>query len=334
MNHVIHWFRRDLRLTDNTALSAAAHAGRPVIPVFILEDALRTGPDVGAARLAFLLQSAESLRQNLAALGCPLIIRRGRSEEILPRLCAETGTGTVHANQRSEPYARARDRRIEETLFRVGVEFKLFKDTVLWADTDILTQTGRPYTVFTPYSKAWKQRPIQPPRPKFKTSSPGPTIYSEPLPTDPADFGHPLTQTLPSAGERAALDTLRRFLSGPVHEYAARRDRPDLAGTSSLSHHVRAGTIGIRTILKELASARAAAPAGQGTGCEIFLNELIWREFYHQVLVNFPHVTRGAFRPEYDALPWSANREHFAAWCHGRTGYPDRRDAGRGPRGG
>jgi deoxyribodipyrimidine photo-lyase len=323
MKVVLHWFRRDLRLADNTALGAAARDAGRVIPVFILEDSLRTGPDVGAARLAFLLQTLESLRTRLAASGCPLIIRSGRAEDVLPRLCTETGARAVFANKRSEPHAQARDRRVGEALFRAGVEFKLFKDAVIWEETEILNQSDRPYTVFTPYAKAWKQRPVPPPRPAFQpVRTPGPLLPSEPLPTDPAAFGHPLTQTLPPAGEPAALAVLRRFMAGPIYEYAARRDRPDLAGTSLLSLHLRAGALGIRTVLRELNRARSAAAPGQAASCDVFLNELIWREFYHQVLANFPHVARGAFRPEYDRLAWSDNQDHFQAWCQGRTGQP------------
>ena len=115
-------------------------------------------------------------------------------------------------------------------------------------------------------------------------------------------------------------------MAGPVYEYGANRNFPAVDGTSNLSPHLRAGTIGIRTILAELKKAREAkaksGKAENGNGCDVFLNELIWREFYLQVLHNFPHVTKGAFRPEYDKLPWSENREHFAAWCEGRTGYP------------
>jgi deoxyribodipyrimidine photo-lyase len=324
MSVVIHWFRRDLRVSDNTALSEALRRGEQVVPVFILEDALRTGPDVGAGRLAFLLQSAEALRKNLAELGYPLVIRSGRSEELILQLCRETGARAVFANKRYEPYAQARDRRLGEALFRAGVEFKLFKDALVWEETEILTQSGQPYTVFTPYSKAWKLRPIPAPRPQFRPAGKmsSRAIPSETLPLDSAVFGHPCAQSLPPAGERAAREALRQFMAGPVLDYAAQRNFPAVAGTSQLSPHLRAGTIGIRTILKELDQARASATTAQTASCDVFLNELIWREFYTQVLFNFPHVTKGAFRPEYDRLGWSENQDHFTAWCAGRTGYP------------
>ena len=324
MNAVIHWFRRDLRISDNTALSEAARQADRVIPVFILEPALRTGPDAGAARLAFLLQSLESLSNRLAETGCPLIIRQGRCEEVLPQVCRETGARAVFANKCYEPDELAGDRRLSEVLFAAGVEFKLFKDAVVWEETEILTQAEQPYTVFTPYSKAWKKRSLPKPRPLFACASSGlaQPYKSDPWTTDPAVFGLPCTQSLPAAGEAAALETLRRFMAGPVFEYAATRNLPTVAGTSRLSPHLHAGTIGIRTILRELNRARAGATAEQKAGCEVFLNELIWREFYLQVLSNFPRVAKGAFRPEYDRLTWSENRAHFQAWCAGQTGYP------------
>jgi len=171
MKMVIHWFRRDLRVSDNTALNEAAKRAESVIPIFIFEDAFRTGPDVGAARLAFLLQSVESLSKNLAELGHTLIVRCGKSEDILPQLCKQVGAQAVFANKRYEPYAQRRDERITGILHAAGFGFELFKDAVVWEETEILTQAGKPYTVFTPYSKAWKAKPIPLPRGKFKTSN-------------------------------------------------------------------------------------------------------------------------------------------------------------------
>ncbi len=296
-----------------------------VVPVFIFEDAFRTGPDVGAARLEFLLQSVESLRKNLAELGHRLIIRCGKSENILPQLCRETGAQAVFANKRYEPYAQRRDERIIGILLKAGFGIELFKDAVIWEEAEILTQQEKSYTVFTPYSKAWKAKPITLPRAKIgsrNSESEIADLPSDELPKSPDEVGFPLTQNIPPGGERAALELLRRFLAGPVYDYGGNRNFPALDGTSNLSPHLRAGTIGIRTILAALKKARASATPAQQPGCDVFLNELIWREFYLQVLHNFPHVMKGAFRPEYNALKWSDNQEHFTAWCEGRTGYP------------
>ncbi len=323
MKTVIHWFRRDLRVSDNVALAEAVRRAEQIIPVFIFEDAFRSGPDVGAARLAFLLQSVESLRKNLAELGYSLVVRNGKSAELLPKLCAEFGAQAVFANKRYEPYAQRRDEQITGILLRAGFGFELFKDAVVWEEQEVLTQAGKPFTVFTPYSRVWKTRAIPAPKPRLaKRAGRGQTFHSHPLPASPDEVGYPLTQTVPAAGERAALELLRRFMASPVYEYGGNRNFPAIDGTSGLSPHLRAGTIGIRTILAELAKARAQATPAQASGCDVFLSELIWREFYLQVLHNFPHVTKGAFRPEYDRLAWSDNQAHFAAWCVGRTGYP------------
>ncbi len=280
---------------------------------------------MGAARLDFLLRALESLRTSLAELGYPLVVRRGKSEAVLPRLCQELGAEAVFANKRYEPYAQARDNRVFNALNAAGIGFELFKDAVVWEEQEVLTQAGKPFTVFTPYSKAWKAKGATPqPRAAARHArKPNTQIPTEPLPADVGEFGLTLTQVQIPAGERAALEALRKFMAGPVYEYAVNRDFPAVDGTSQLSPHLRAGTIGIRTILSGLTKAReAAATPAQQQGCEVFLNELIWREFYLQVLHNFPHVTKGAFRPEYDRLAWSENREHFQAWCEGLTGYP------------
>jgi len=320
---VIHWFRRDLRVSDNTALSEATRRAEQVIPVFVLEDAFRTGPDVGAARAAFLLQSLESLRKNLEVLGYPLVIRRGKSVEVIPQLAKELGVEAVFANRRYEPYALRRDDRLFNELNAVGVGFEIFKDAVAWEEREILTQAGNPFTVFTPYSKAWKARPAPAPRPRLTPAKKSfPKIASDPLSLDPAEMGHPLKQTIQPAGEHAAQETLKKFLAGPVFRYAEARNFPAEQGTSLLSAHLRCGTIGVRTIYAKLKAARESGNPEQQRNCDVWLSELIWREFYLQILANFPHVTKGAFRPEYDKLEWSGTDGQFQAWCAGMTGYP------------
>ncbi len=325
MKIALHWFRRDLRVSDNTALSEAARRAELIVPVFILEDAFRTGPDVGAARLTFLLQSLEVLRKNLRALGYPFVIRHGRSEVELLKLCRELGAEAVFCNKRYEPYGQARDSRIFNTLNAAGIGFEVFKDAVIWEERDVLTKAGNPFTVFTPYSKAWKAKlPTAAPRPKLMAArKPFPKIASDPLPADSAELGHPLTHKLLQApGEEAAQKSFLRFIVKNVFGYAEQRNFPAVDGTSQLSTHLRCGNIGIRSIFKTLNELRPGSTPAQHKSLDTFASELIWREFYLQVLSNFPHVMRGNFRPEYDGLEWSDNREHFQAWCAGMTGYP------------
>lgn len=324
MKRVIHWFRRDLRLSDNTALSEACRRAKEVIPVFILEDAFRTGPDVGAARLQFLLRSLDALRQNLRGIGSELIVRRGRSEAEIPRLVREVRAEAVFCNRRYEPYAQKRDSRVFNALNGCRVGFESFKDAVVWHEQEILTQAGKPFTVFTPYAKAWNTRTVPPPRrrPNAVSLRHEQEISSDELPLDPAALGHPCQQDIFDAGEKAARRRLDAFLRRSVFDYAEARNRVDVDGTSQLSAHLRAGTIGIRTVLERLKKRRAQGTPAQRRGCDAFLTELIWREFYIQVLHNFPRVMHGAFRGKYDSLQWSDSDAHFKKWCQGQTGYP------------
>ena len=294
----IHWFRRDLRLADNSALHAACLKAERVLPVFILEDAFRTGPDVGASRLGFLLGSLESLRRDLAARGSALIVRHGRSEVELAKLCREFNAQAVFCNRRYEPYAQARDNRVFNVLNELGAGFEVFKDSAVWEERELLNKAGKPYTVFTPYAKAWKLRRAPEPKPGCLAQNPFHiSVEQGRIPIDPAEFGHALFHSLPPVGERSALDCLQRFMNGPVYAYAQGRDYPAVDGTSHLSAHLRCGTIGVRTVLAGLAEARAKATAEGEKSCDVFLNELIWREFYLQILSNFPHVTKRSFRP-------------------------------------
>jgi deoxyribodipyrimidine photo-lyase len=324
VKRVIHWFRRDLRLHDNTALSDACRQAEHVVPVFIFEDAFRTGPDVGAARLLFLLRALAELNESLRNIGSQLTIRFGKSEIEIPKLARELKAEAVFCNSRYEPYSQQRDARVFNALNALGIGFEPFKDAVAWHEQEILTQAGKPFTIFTPYARAWKSRkpPLPRPGPDQKKLLVKEPIRSDALPADSASFGFPCSQSIFVAGEQAALKQLDDFLRIGILAYATARDRADLEGTSQLSAHLRAGTIGIRTVIAHLSAARCKATAAAQKSFDVFLNELIWREFYLQVLHNHPHVMRGAFRPAYDALEWSDNDQHFRAWCEGQTGYP------------
>lgn len=168
VKRVIHRFRRDLRDSDNTALSEAARRAEQVIPVFVLQDQLRSGTDDKPPRLRFLLQSLAALQKELAELGYPLVIRAGEPSGALVHLSREAGAEAVFANKRYEPHAEAQDARVFNALNAAGIGFELFKDAVVWEEQKILTQTGKPFTVYTPYSKAWKTRAIPDPRPALR----------------------------------------------------------------------------------------------------------------------------------------------------------------------
>lgn len=323
MSLAIHWFRRDLRVHDNTALHEAATRHDRVIPVFIYEDALKSGPDVGPARVQFLLDSVRELRATLQSLGHPLVLRQGRSDIEIPKLARALGVNAVYANKRSEPYAQARDAKIAQALAEIGIAFELRKDAVLWEGTEILNKSGKPYTVFTPYSRAWRALPVPKPVPTLKQVQPFELRVGQgTLVESVAELGLAMTQDSTPAGEARALKLLDRFRSGPLLEYASHRNTPAMDGTSRLSPHLRCGTIGLRHILEEVRRATARATPEQKKEAETFVGELIWRDFYTQILHNFPHVMKGSFRPEYDQLQWEDRGDRFEAWCQGRTGYP------------
>jgi len=325
MHTILHWFRRDLRVSDNTALHEAATRGECVVPVFIWDDAFLQAPDTGAARVAFLLRSLEALARNLEALGYRLIVRHGAPEVELVRLAREVSAAAVFTNRGYEPGDVARDRKVASALYAAGVHFESFCDSVIRECRDLLSKAGEPYTVFTPYARAWRALPVPAPQPRLpraKVAAPS-KVYSLPLPADSGALGHPLLQQIPSAGEHAAREALRTFVDRHVFEYDRRRDFPsDDTGTSRLSPHLRVGTLGIRTVLEQLQRMGDVASPVQLRGCDAWRTELIWREFYLQILANFPHVATGSFRREYDALQWSGTDEQFAAWCEGRTGFP------------
>jgi len=323
---VLHWFRRDLRISDNSALHAAWTGSDRLIPVFCWDDALLKAPDVGPARVAFLLRSLESLARNLEAMGHRLIVRHGRPEAELVRLCQETGASAVYANRDYEPYSRERDRRVTQALGTIAVPFHGLKDSVIHEDREVLTKAGGVFTVFTPYSRAWKAIPASKPLPRIGSAkSPLPAaLASLPLPSGPETLGHPLGQDLFPAGERAARQALDAFVEQRVFGYDTSRNFPaDDTGTSKLSPHLRFGTVNIRTVLDRLEAARREGrTAAQLKGADVWLSELIWRDFYIQILANHPRVVGGAFRPEYDRIQWQGTDAHFEAWCAGQTGYP------------
>ncbi|MDW7978991.1 MAG: deoxyribodipyrimidine photo-lyase [Verrucomicrobiales bacterium] len=326
VKRVIHWFRRDLRLSDNTALSAASARAEEVVPVYIFDEAAFRSAGCSNAALAFMSSAVAALKESLRARGYELIIRRGAPETELVELCKALSAEAVFCNKCYEPEEKRVEGRVFAALNGAGFGFESFKDSVVWEEQEILTQAGKPFTVFTPYAKAWKARGMPSPRPGFTrrcARARSVEVRSHEL---PAEFLSPKNSELISVfgvGEQGGLALLRKFMRDRVYEYAAVRDYPAVEGTSRLSPHLRWGTVGIRTVLAELMRARAEADApGQRKSCDVFLTELIWREFYNQILANFPHVAQRSFRPEYEAIKWSENREHFQAWCWGMTGYP------------
>ncbi len=328
MTIAIHWFRRDLRLHDNPALLAAVHAGTTaLIPLFILDDTILAAARTGAARTAFMLDSLRALDVALRAHGSRLIIRRGPTLEVLRALVDETRATLVTWNRDYTPFATRRDTAVADMLAARGVAMQQCKDAVLFERDEILSGSQKPYTVYTPYAKVWRARvaalgPVLDARPLPALAAPPADLADEGIP-EPAALGITLTQQIPLGGEREGLARLESFARARITAYDEARNFPAVPGTSRLSAYLRFGCVAPLACLRAaLAAADAATTPAARTGADTWIGELAWRDFYYQILVNFPHVLRGAFRPQYDAVQWEHHDEYFAAWQAGRTGYP------------
>lgn len=313
MRVAIWWVRRDVRLHDNEALTAALQAAPAVIPLFIVDPQLQLSPFASQARRAFLWASLRQLDADLRQRGSYLLVRQGAPTAVLQHLIAETGATGIYAAEDFSPYARKRDTAVAQTL-----PLHLKPGVTLHHPTDVLKADGKPYTVFTPYSKQWRQRPL--PAPASLLPTPDrlhtPTLPGEPLPALPYHLPFP-------PGETAAQQRLAEFIDGRIYAYAQNRDHMALDGTSALSPYLRFGMISARqaVVAARQAYAQAATDAAR-QGADTWLNELIWREFYVNILYHFPYVLRGSFRREYDAIAWRNDPTEFAAWRDGQTGYP------------
>lgn len=316
----LFWFRRDLRLNDNPGLARAVREYDEVIPCFIFDPELLKSPDIGARRVAFLLASLESLSKNLEHVGSYLIVRQGKPEQELAALARESRASALFWNGDLEPYALKRDEGIRQVCLGLGIKAVEVADQCIQAPGQVLKGDGTPYAVFTPYSKAWRLQPVPSlcPRPRSIKSPVG--IKTVHLPSL-KELGHTLDVPLPAVGEKAAHDMLKSYMQSGVESYQSKRNFPDLDATSRLSPHLRFGTISPRTVHAAAMAAKEKNPRASKE-IEVFLSELIWRDFYKTILFYFPHVTTGSFRPVYNDLEWENDEALFQAWCEGRTGYP------------
>lgn len=301
----ICWFRRDLRLDDHAALYHALKSGNPVVPVFIFDrNILDELEDRKDRRVEFIHQALEQMQQQLVKMGATLDVRSGFPDEIWKQLLQEYQVEKVFTNHDYEPYAHQRDEAVRRLLNESGVSFHTYKDQVIFEKEEVLKDDGKPYTVFTPYSKRWKAKLND--------------FYQRPYPTRKyfAGFYKQPCKMIPSLGQMNFMAAGQSFPEKEwkgqvIRNYKEQRDIPSLPGTTRLSVHLRFGTISIRSLTAEA-----------GALNESFLNELIWRDFYHMILWHFPRVVGHAFKPDYDKIQWRNNENEFLAWCEGRTGYP------------
>ncbi len=311
----IWWIRRDLRLADNQALTSALQAAERVLPVFILDPVLVNANNLGTHRLAFLLASLRALDRELQARATRLIFLRGDPLQVLAGLVQTTGAKMVFAESDVSPYARRRDARVAAAL-----PLTLTPGLTCLPPGSVRKADGTPYTVFTPFSRAWRAGlRLEAPLPAPAAIPMGAEVDGEAIPLQPE---YSLGDGFP-AGEAEGRSRLECFIDGGVDHYSVRRDRMDLDGTSSLSPYLHFGMVSMRQavwVAQQAVRRQAGSPA-EG-GAEAWLNELIWREFYLSILHHFPAVIRGAFKPALRRIPWRNDRREWEAWQAGQTGFP------------
>ena len=318
---VLLWFRRDLRVSDNTALHQACARKVPVLPVFIFDPEILKKKKEVVRRTAFLLSALESLSANLDALGAPLILRKGNPVEVLRALVKETGARTLFLNNDIEPYSRQRDEKVSMMLKEEGVEIVACDDLMIHPPGAVQRAAGGPYTVFTPFSLAWKAKPPHDPLPRPAQIEGWTKTKGISFPTL-GDLGlEKCDIPVPAAGEKSAQELLRSFVRKNITRYGTTRNLPFQDSTSHLSPHLRFGTLSPRTVLAAARRVRSEDPASKKE-VDVFIGELIWRDFYKQILWEFPHVATRAFRPAYDKIEWENRTDRFQAWCEGQTGFP------------
>jgi deoxyribodipyrimidine photo-lyase len=301
----VFWFRRDLRLIDNTDLFNALKSGLPVLPVFIFDteilDKLNSKND---ARVTFIYNQLQIISSEIEKHGSSLKVLHGKPLEAFHKLTGEFEIAAVYTNNDYEPYAIQRDKEIETFLKEKGIKFHAFKDHVIFEHNEVLKDDGMPYTVFTPYSKKWKQR----------------LGNNEILEFSSQNYLHNLLITKPfNFPKIEEIGFVKSHLQVPemniseqlIKNYAEKRDLPALDATSKLGVYLRFGTISIREVTRIALD-----------WSEVFLNELIWRNFFSQILRHFPQVENKAFKPKYDFIQWRNNEKEFEAWCRGETGFP------------
>lgn len=304
-NYALFWFRRDLRLHDNTGLYHALSSGLKVIPFFLFDksilDKLEEKDD---ARVSFIHREISRIKDQLKELGSDLLVEHGTPEEVFNQILENYPIREVYTNRDYEPQSIERDEKISQLLMSRKVEFFSFKDQVIFEQNEVVKDNREPYLVFTPYSKAWKKRLMEDPIKQF----PSETLLSK-MQTQ-WEFPLPSLETLGFTPSQISFPPAESTHKKIIH-YHQTRDYPAVDGTSKLGVHFRFGTISIREKAKKAQILN-----------ETFLNELIWRDFYHMILFHFPHVSHQAFKKEFDFIPWRNDIEEFKLWCLGKTGYP------------
>jgi len=294
----IFWFRRDLRLEDNIALYESISTKSNVLPIFIFDDNILNELPNDDPRVNFIYQTLFDINLVLQKNNTSLLILKGKLEDVWNKLIQNYTIESVFINKDYEPYAIKRDQKLGEVLNANGIELHSFKDQVVFEESEVVKANGEPYTVFTPFKRKWLSL--------YNPLTLKPKITFENFHQE--NYSFPKKEEL---GFKSSSIHVKDFKLSGVSTYAETRNFPILDSTSYLGPHLRFGTIGVRQIIAELDPSN-----------EVFLSELIWREFFMQILFHFPKVVIGNFRPKYDGIKWRNKEEDFDKWCRGETGYP------------
>jgi deoxyribodipyrimidine photo-lyase len=301
----VFWFRRDLRLFDNTALFKALTSGFKVLPVFIFDKNILQNLNSDDKRVSFIYQAIQHLNKLLLPFKTSIQVYSGTPDEIFDQILSEYHVNRVCANHDYEPYAMERDVKIKKKLAEKGVLFQTYKDQVVFEKDEITKLSGEPYTVYTPYSHKWLEKLNQDKNYLYNWNSENYLF----------NFIHTSEKT-DSISEIGFIETNDVFQSFKIEKtvlatYDKTRDFPSLNSTSKVSVHLRFGTVSIRQLVTQALETNA-----------VWLGELIWREFFMQILWHFPHVVHQPFKPKYQFIQWVNNEKNFESWCNGLTGYP------------
>ena len=299
---IIHWFRRDLRLTDNTGLYHALASGWPVLPIFIFDDEILEKLPKDDARVNFIYECLSEINTQLQAVDSGILIKKGQIETIWQELLNDYDVKKVFFNKDYEPYAIHRDQAVKALLESNGSTVHCYKDDVIFEEGEVLKDDGTPYKVFTPFKNRWLQR--------FKTTP----IKELPYTADALKNCIQQRQEFPTIQDIGFSESkikVKPYNLEAMYSYEDHRNYPAQDKTSYLSPHLRFGTVSIRKLVA-LAMQRNAT----------FLSELIWREFFKVILFHYPKVVTHNFRAAYDGVQWRNNQEDFRKWCQGKTGYP------------
>lgn len=296
----VFWFRRDLRLEDNVALFNALKCNNKVIPIFIFDEEILDRLPKDDARVSFIYQTLSGLDKILKIEGSSLLVKKGNPIEVWKGLLSEFDITAVYTNKDYEPYAIKRDNEVKEFLKSNNIEFHSYKDQVVFEENEVVKNDGLPYTIYTPYKNKWLQ--------KFNTE-----VDLKEFTIDFSAFHHFKTSfpSLELLGFNESHIKVKPYNLSSLNNYDEIRDFPFIDKTSYLSPYFRFGLVSVRKMVQFALKTNAT-----------FLNELIWREFFMQVLFHFPKVVTNNFKKKYDAVPWRNNEAEFKKWCKGETGYP------------